>query len=111
MRIGDLEIGMTVTVIDYGGDPYNRPEHWAETGEMDEWQGAVVTIADIDPSDEYVYLEEDENEWSWYPWDFEPYCNLKYHDPNISYKRHKSNIMMRHLRAELAARKAKKGSA
>ena len=86
MRLNDLQIGMKVLTVDFGGDPYNRPEHWAESGEMDEWQGMVVTIADIDRSDEYVYIEEDGGEWSWYPWDFDPYCNLRFDDPNLSYK-------------------------
>jgi len=94
MKKEDLYPGMKVRVISWEGDmsedsdPYDyRPEHWCEDGGMDDWQEAVVTIHKCSSSGEYVYLEEDNSEWQWYPWDFVPYCNLPAHNPNKVYKR------------------------
>jgi len=86
MKIEDLYEGMQVRIIELD-DGYNRPEHWA--AEMDEWQCEIVTISGCDLSSSDVYIREDEGKWSWHPWDFEPYCSLAKHDPNIVYKRAK----------------------
>jgi len=96
MRFKDLEVGMTVVVIDFGDSDYDRPEHWSP--EMDEWQGAVVSIASFDS--EYVYIAEDEGAWSWYSDDFNPYCNLKLDNPNILYRNHKRDRAIDKMREE-----------
>jgi hypothetical protein len=96
MRFKDLEVGMLVVIIDFGGSDFDRPEHWS--AEMDDWQGHTVTIADFD--DEFVYIREDKGAWSWYPDDFDIHCNLKYNNPNISYRRHKSDRRFKKMRSE-----------
>ena len=97
---------MLVRVIDFGGDEYERPEHWSPEGDMDDWQGAVVTISEV--VDDYVYIHEDEGEWSWYPEDFEIHCSLKPNNPNLAYKRHKNAGFLTQLSAEWKAQQAKK---
>jgi hypothetical protein len=101
MRFKDLEVGMPVVVIEHGGDP-DRPEHWST--DMDEWQGAVVTISDFDS--DYVYIKEDEGAWSWYPDDFDPYCGLKSDNPNMQYKRRKQDRRMEDMRKEWTLKQA-----
>lgn len=85
MVYNEIIAGIQVVIIDFGGKDSDRPKHWSS--EMDEWQGAAVTISDCDG--EYVYISEDEGEWSWLPSDFEPYSHLDFNDPNLSYKRRK----------------------
>jgi len=96
MRFKDMQVDMLAVIIDFGGEDSERPEHWSQ--EMDDWQGHTVTIASIDS--DYVYIEEDEGAWSWTPSDFDPYCNLKFDNPNIQYRRHKQDQRMEEMRKE-----------
>jgi len=98
MHYDDLQIGIKVKIIDFGGDDASRPEHWSS--DMDEWQGAIVTIADFD--NEYVYIKDDGGEWSWHWFDFELYCDLKPDNPNIIYRKHKSEKIVFNLRTKWA---------
>ena len=82
MDIKDLRAGDVVKVISW---EHERPEHWEEYGEMDDWCGAVVTIAEVLDSDE-IFLEDDEGKWQWYPWDFEAVFRLPDNNPNVLYK-------------------------
>ncbi len=95
MDIDDLEIGMIVKIIVWED---HRPEHWS--GDMDEWQGAVVTISDYEHKSEYVFIEEDEGEWQWFPWDFESCHVLSENNPNRLYKSHKEQAFFAKLRAK-----------
>ena len=97
MLYEDLMIGMTVRIIDYEEYDSNRPEHWAP--EMDEWQGAVVTIHHLVANDSRVFIEEDKQEWQWYPWDFESHETLEYDNPNIIYREVKRDRFIDELRA------------
>jgi hypothetical protein len=90
MRTEDLYPGLTVRIIDFNSNVMHRPDHWAEEGEMDEWQGEIVTIRSVDQESEYVIIEEDDGSWQWYPWDFDPYVNLGKDDPNVQYKQQKA---------------------
>jgi hypothetical protein len=94
MEPDDIYSGMIVRVIvwDY------RPDHWEEEGRMDDWQGAVVTVADFISDVEEVYIEDDEGEWIWYPSDFEIYHTLPQTDPNILYKKVKHQAWIDELR-------------
>lgn len=96
MQLEDISLGLKVKVISFDGYN-NRPEHWSEEGEMDEWRGVVVTISDFDS--DYVYLEEDGGEWSWSSSDFEPFYNLSDDNPNTLYRKHKMSEQMGRLNA------------
>lgn len=98
MRIDDLHPGLQVYIIEWFDE---RPEHWSEEGDMDEWQGQVVTISEVYEDSEEIFIEDDEHCWQWHPWDFEPYCNLSQDDPNIRYRLHKHETRMAKLRAGL----------
>jgi hypothetical protein len=106
MKYDDLHPEMLVKVVDFGAPDYSRPEHWSTDGDMDDWQGAVVTIAENDG--DYIYIHEDEGEWSWLPLDFEPHCSLKINNPNVAYKRKKSSDFLTTLSIEWEAKQAKK---
>ncbi len=99
MEMDDLHVGMTVRVIDWDS---HRPDHWCEEGRMDDWRGAVVTKADFLEKAEEVYIEDDEGEWIWYPWDFEPYHKLSIANPNMRYKRHKQDIRMAKMKMRIS---------
>lgn len=94
MLFEDLHTNMVVRIINYEEDGNDRPDHWES--DMDEWQGAVVTIAYLE-KDERVFIDEDEGEWQWYPWDFEFYDNLDFNDPNLTFKRHKKDLIMKEI--------------
>jgi len=94
VNIDDFEVGMTVKVIVWD----KRPEHWAD--EMDIWQGETVTISDYSLNSEDVFIEEDEGEWQWAPWDFEPLHTLKKDNPNVLYKSQKQEVFFAELRAK-----------
>jgi len=92
--INDFEAGMTVRIIVWA----DRPEHWAE--EMDDWQGEIVTISDYSLNSEDVFIEEDEGEWQWAPWDFEPLHTLEKNNPNVLYKNHKQEAFFAEWRTK-----------
>ena len=94
METEDISPGMVVRIISWNK---HRPDHWEEYGEMDGWRGAVVTIAEVMDSEE-IYLEDDEGQWQWYAWDFEPFHVLPEDDPNMKYKRHKRENWMRKMK-------------
>jgi len=104
MNYNEIKCGLQVRIIDFNGVHEERPEHWSTN--MDEWQGVLVTIADYDG--EYVYIEDDEGKWSWTPEDFENRYSLDHNDPNLVYKRHRSEIFVQRIRAEWKEKQAKK---
>ena len=83
MNIDDLRKGMQLKVITWD----DRPIHWTSSGEMDHWQGKVVTILDIYKADAIVYFEEDDHGWMWQPEDFEQLHPLKDDNPNITFSK------------------------
>lgn len=89
MRVEDLYPGLTVRIIDFSDNGGHRPDHWSDEGDMDDWQGEVVTIHSVEEESEYVSIEEDDGDWQWYPWDFEPHTNLSVNDPNVRYRLNK----------------------
>lgn len=93
MDIDELHVGQQVRVIIWEN---SRPEHWSE--EMDEWQGMIVTVSDLDHPSEYVYIDDDDGQWTWHPWDFEDYHRIPKNNPNMVYRRYKHDEMMRKLR-------------
>lgn len=101
MKLSELYVGQVVRVITFDGWE-DRPGHWNEEGDMDEWRGELVTIADI--VNHEIYLEEDEGEWCWYAQDFMFYENLPPEDPNIRYKRKKENAWLKTMREEVRLR-------
>jgi len=94
LDISELEVGMEVRIICWD----HKPEHWSM--DMAEWQGEVVTISDCegDDNDTYVYIEEDEGEWTWQTWDFEPYSRLSRNNPNILYLNRKNHKFFNEMR-------------
>lgn len=93
MDFSELEIGMTVRIIEWD----YRPSHWES--EMDHWQGELVTVVDLHPTGEHVFLDDDGGEWQWFPWDFEPYYSLPEDNPNILYKRLEVNRILARVKA------------
>ena len=105
MNFEDLHVGMQVRIIDFEDDSNERPEHW--DSEMDVWQSEVVTINYLEKG-ERVYLEEDEGEWQWYPWDFISYCDLNFNDPNLVFKRHQKALFMKEINRRWEENRKKK---
>ena len=108
MHIDDLVMGMKVRIYDWDYDGESRPDWWNEDGEMDEWLGCVVTIADFDPKSGHVWIEEDEGNWEWRDEDFDPVCPLKADDPNLKFSQKKKDDFMAALRAERKKEQVKK---
>lgn len=71
-----------------------RPPHWNSMGEMDKWQGKIVTIHSCHHSS--VFIKEDIGSrnslpnscWSWNETDFIP-VDFKDEDPNLAFIRRK----------------------
>jgi hypothetical protein len=97
MELEDLTVGMEVRIISWD----YRPDHWAEDGEMDEWRGEVVTIAEVYEDSAEIFIEEDECHWQWYPEDFEPYVTVSKDDPNFLYQQNKRNRRIDEIRKAL----------
>ncbi len=104
MHYNDIDYEMQLVVIDWRETTGQRPEHWAV--EMDAWCGMTVTVADLDG--DYVYLEEDEGEWSWNPEDFVPVKRLPQENPNVMFKVRKNQRLIEKFRADMKRREADK---
>lgn len=94
MNIDELYAGLKVRIIWW--DNY-RPDHWATDGAMDEWRGALVTIASVYHEGEEIYIEEDEGAWQWFPEDFDPVPVLTPEDPNTLFKKAKHKAKLHRL--------------
>lgn len=105
MRVEDLHPGLRVRIINFDDHEGHRPDHWCDEGSMDEWQAEIVTIYSVEKESEYVTIEEDDGSWQWYPWDFEPYDNLKKDDPNVQYKQQKDQLKLNSLWEKIAKNK------
>lgn len=102
MHYDEMKCGLLVRVINFHSENGERPEHWSP--DMDEWRDVPVTISECDG--DYVYIEEDEGAWSWYPSDFQSYCSLDHNDPNLVYKRYRKEEFTKQLRAQWAEKQA-----
>jgi hypothetical protein len=99
MHIDELMMGMKVKVYDWHYDGEDRPGHWDEDGEMDEWLDCTVTIADFNMATGCVWIEEDEGHWEWVSDDFDPVCSLTADDPNLKFSQKKKDDFMEALKA------------
>ena len=88
MELDELYEGLEVKITDWS-ESGERPDHWV--AQMDEWIGETVTISKVSTigRSNSIFIEEDQQEWQWYPWDFEPYEHLATDNPNIMYRAHK----------------------
>lgn len=82
--MSELKPGMKVRVLPWKN---HRPGHWNCSGEMDKWQGKVVTIYKV--KGHRVFIEEDRSDrryqstgWAWRISDFTTDGRM---DPNTAF--------------------------
>jgi hypothetical protein len=94
VRYDEIYEGQKVLVWDWREEYDNPPDHWNQ--EMEEFIGAVVTIAHAKNHD--IYIEEDEGRFWWSADDFDYYEILPPSDPNLRFRNHQQYERYRKMR-------------
>lgn len=115
MKLADMYNGQRVRISCWedemadDDDIYDyRPDHWSEDGEMDEWQGATVTIETIHEESGEIYIKEDNSQWMWFSSDFEDHSLLDADNPNIKFLKYKENIELKEQKSKFKTMDKKK---